>query len=382
MAKAKAAKTKDEAPPAAPLKEQLAANEHDELLRELLKRFDNEGVSLDEVQWRSFTDQEQRMARVWVEARESTGKTVIPTHLEAYATPQLVSELQQQVAQAAERRIVLMPCIFKNPGYAKLEDGSLVIKIKLRVPDTHLGDRTAHDVFGKKHVRAEISRRPIGEWGQKEILEDGDRRTIAFECDVSSYKWSDDHYLFDLQCSEDCFTNDGRPGIQEAIEWGGKQGSVRLTILGDIKGGEAPVEAPATAAEKKAAKANKPHPKAQKLPGVETDEPYQVSFTPNYKVDIRLFPAPENKFGCEWTGTGPAGSCMEAEPSIRVSAKEAIVASLGRASEFWSTYSGDEERDILADIKHWLSELEKGKLPKLIEAEMLAEADEEDDDDE
>jgi len=379
MAKAKgatkpAAETQKNDPP--PLKEQLAANEHDDLLQQLLRRFDDQGVSLDEVQWRKFTDPEQRMARVWVEARENTGVTVIPSFLEEFSTPQLKSELQASLKQAQDRRVVLMPCIFKNPGYAILEGGGLVIKLKLRLPDGYLGDRSAKEVFGKKHVHAEICRRPFGEWGQQQIVEDGDRRTIAFDCDISSYGWSDDHYLITIQCAEDNFSFDGRSGIDEAIGWAGKQGSVRLTILGDIKGGEDPIEAPQTPAQKKAAKANKPIKNSQTLPGVETDETYQVSTTPNFMVQIRLFPAPENKFGCEWTGTGPSGTVGEAEPSIRVSAKEAVVASIGRASEFWSTYSGDEERDILADIKHWLSELEKGKMPKMVEAEMSADKDE------
>lgn len=366
-----------------PLQEIPPANEAEEALQTLLRKFDDLGVSMDETQWRKLTDNEQSMARVWVEARGQHGAAVIPIFLEKFAIPELVAELNATVAKAAERRILLMPCIFKNPGYEKLEDGSLVIVIKLRSPDSNLTERSARDFLGDKHVRVEVCRRPFGEWGQQEIIEDGDRRTISFECDITTYAWSDDHYKFNVRCSEDIFANGGnKSGLDEAINWAGKQGSIRLTVLGDIKGGEPPIsgeakrgpgrpkKGEAKPGEAQTPKAAKPIKGAQKLPGTDTDEKFNVALTANFKVDIRVFGAPESKIGCEWTGTGPAGSCAESEPSIRVSAKEAIVSSIGKAIDFWTSYSGDEERDVIADLRHWVGELEKGKSPKQIEAEM------------
>jgi hypothetical protein len=370
------AKKKAMANTPAALEDKPAANEAEDALQKLLRRFDDQGVSIDEVQWRQMTDLDQRVARVWIGAREQHGTAVIPIALEQYASEELVAELNKVVEKAAKSRVLLMPCIFKNPGYEKLEEGDKMIVFPLRLPDTHLGEVSAIQFFRKKLCKVEICRRPLGEWGQQEFLEDGDRRTVIFESGITTYKWSDDHYLITVRCNESVFATGGThsSGLDEAIDWGGKGGSVRLTVLGDIKGGKdtpaTPKAGPGRPKKNPAAEAPKKK-EPPKLPGTDVDEKFQISMTDKFMVEIRIFAAPENKFGCEWTGNGPAGGCKEAEPSVRSSTKDVMIASISHAVDYWQEYSDEESELILKDLRHWLRELEANKPPKLIEAELF-----------
>lgn len=334
----------------------------DELLG-ILQSLDNYGVQLVESDWRKMTESENDSAIAWAAARRIGKNPQLPLCLIPFASAELRAEQNRYLASQEEGRKVLAPCTFCKPSFDKSEEGDEIIRVKVKVPDAHMTGSTAHELLGKTRVRAEFSRRPMAEWNQMELTDDGPRRIISCETDIPSFGWSDGNWQFAFLISADSFS------LEDAIESWKKQGSIRLQVIGEaVESDGSDVESARPAAKPKAKKEAKP--KGPALPGVESaSERYSVAFTADYRVGIKVTQQSDGKFACQWEGVGPAGGCEQSEPSIRVSENESAIASIGNAVDFWGTYSDEQSKDVVADLKRWLSALEAGKSPRLIEAE-------------
>lgn len=373
MAKRKA--TKDPAAPAEPLKETQPANEAEAELVGILRAMDDFGVSIVEEQWRNlFSDSERNMGIAWVAARRRGVESVVPGFLLKFATPELQQQQEAYLQQQREIRNVVYPCLFGSPTSSKTEEGDMIVVMKIKVPDSHLTGSKALELFGKTRARIEFSRRPVGEWGQGE-MEEGPRRIVCCVTEIPSFGWADGKFTFSFRIEGSAFHYD------EAFDFWKNQGSVRVEVLGDaVEEGE---EAATTAAApKKPGRPKKPKPEANgqapatpQIPGTtEADlaDSYSVAFTEKYNVSIAITRIDAEKFSCVWAGTGPAGGTSEPEPSVRASVNQAAIGSIGKAVDYWRSYTDPESEQVLASLRHWLKELEAGKTPKLIEAEDTA----------
>jgi hypothetical protein len=196
---------------------------------------------------------------------------------------------------------------------------------------------------------------------------------VTCETEVPSFGWSDGNWNFGFLIDADRFT------LEEAIEYWKKQGAIRLTPLGAALEGESAAPKTSTNGDepKKRGRPKKTEaaaaPKTPALPGVKEEdltESYSVAMTDKFQVEIWTDQQADGKFRCKWEGTSPAGACAQGEPSVRVSEIESAKGSIGNAVDYWREYSDDQSKWIVDRLKLWLRELESGKTPKLIEAEL------------
>lgn len=344
----------------------------EETLKGILQQLDTAGVLLVEENWRAMTESENRSATEWAAARRIGKKSPLPLCLMPFASDELKAEQDQYLASQEEGRKVLAPCVFCKPSFDKSEEGDETVKLKFKVSDSNMSGSTAREMLGKTRVLAEFSRRPIGEWGQTEIIADGPRRIVVCETEVASFSWSDGNWQFAFLISADKFS------LEDAIECWKEQGSIRLQVIGAAveEPGDRRQTEPDAPAPKKPKKTKEPKPKQPKpgaeIPGTTADdlaENYSVGLTDRYRLDVKVSQQSDGKFCCQWDGFGPAGDCEQGEPSVRSSEKEAVSSSIGNAVDYWGVYPEDEAKEIVVSLKHWLCELEAKKTPKQIEFE-------------
>jgi len=352
----------------------------EEQLAGILKQLDNFGVQLVEEQWRKMSEGENNAAIAWAAARRIGTRSPLPLCLIPFASAELRAEQNAYLAQQEEGRKVLANCVFCKPSFDKSEEGDETVKIKVKVPDSNMTGSTAREMLGKTRVRVEFSRRPMGEWNQSEIVDDGPRQIITCETEVPSFGWSDGNWQFAFLISAERFS------LEDAIEIWKKQGSIRLQLLGaavedvpDVGRSNAP-----ETAKKKPGRPKKEATAATgpTIPGTtpqELDESYNVALTGKYRLEISIVGQQDGRYSCKWQGDGPVGGCEQGEPSVRASQQEAVKASIGNAVDYWSTYSDDESKQVVAGLKHWLAELEAGKSAQLIEAESIQDDEEKSD---
>ena len=320
-----------------------------------------------------MTEAENNSAIAWVAARRIGNKSGLPLCLMPFASAELKAEQDAYQKQQEEGRKVLAPCVFCKPSFDKSEEGDETVKIKVKVPDSNMTGSTAREMLGKTRVRVEFSRRPPGEWGQSEIVDDGPRQIISCETEIPSFGWSDGNWQFAFLISADRFS------LEDAIEIWKKQGSIRLQVLGAAVE-DAPDVRPSGSSEPAKPKRGRPakqksdEPASPKLPGTsaqDLSDTFDVITLDKYRLEILVVGQPDGRHSCKWQGDGPVGGCEQGEPSIRSSQQEAVKASIGNAVDHWSTYSDDESKQVVAALKHWLAELEAGKSAQLIEAESV-----------
>jgi len=320
-----------------------------------------------------MTEAENNSAIAWVAARRIGNKSGLPLCLMPFASAELKAEQDAYQKQQEEGRKVLAPCVFCKPSFDKSEEGDETVKIKVKVPDSNMTGSTAREMLGKTRVRVEFSRRPPGEWGQSEIVDDGPRQIISCETEIPSFGWSDGNWQFAFLISADRFS------LEDAIEIWKKQGSIRLQVLGAAVE-DAPDVRPSGSSEPAKPKRGRPtkqksdEPASPTIPGTSPNdlaETFNVVLTKKYRVEIVVAGQPDGRHSCKWQGDGPVGGCEQGEPSIRASQQEAVKSSIGNAVDYWSTYSDDESKEVVAALKHWLAELEAGKSAQLIEAESV-----------
>lgn len=358
-----------------PLKETQPANEAEAELMGILRSLDDYGVSIVEEQWRNvLSDSERNLGIAWVAARRrGMTDTIVPAFLLPYSTAELKSQHDSYMEHQAALRNVVYPCFFGSPTSSKTEEGDMIVVMKIKVPDSHLTGSKALELFGKTRARVEFSRRPVGEWGQGEIVDEdtGPRRIVSCVTEIPSFGWADGKFTFSFRIEGSSFHYD------EAFDFWKNQGSVRVEVLGEAveEGAAEPVTT--TEPKKKRGRPKKDEagqaPKeTPALPGAtEADlaDSYNVAFTPNFTVSIAITQVDSERFSSVWTGTGPTGDCGEPEPSIRASVNQAAISSIGKAVDHWRAYTDPESEQVLGSLRHWLKELEAGKTPKLIEAE-------------
>ncbi len=369
--KAAQEQTSNEPTQLAPLGQIPPRDEFEFDMRELLTQFDDHGVAIDETQWRELTDEQQRVATEWLKNRRVDVLTLVPHFLIRYASEQLKNEFEAYREGQVNARRVLMPVTFGKPSFNKNDDGEEMTKLALKIPADNLSDATAGALFRWKRCRIEVSRRPINEWDQAELpaMADGDRRIITAEADISGYKasrhFTDVAYWLDAALL--------RP--EEALDWWKSQGSVRVEVIGEpLSKSDESEQAETSEADDVAPQ--RPRPTLPNLEPVDMVEPITivVAKTDEYELSIDYH---RNRSGW-WTtlaSDGPNGWESEQdypEIPLRQSAEQAVEARIGQQVDAWSKLCADphvqsrrefheQAMDIVAQMKHWLSELSQGK---------------------
>lgn len=362
------------------LAEKEPANETQAALRDLLKELDNHGVMLVEEQWRRFSESEQNMAEAWLKSVKAGNKPILPLCLGEFASVELARELDEHLKRQKEHRRVLAPCVFGKPGFGQAADGVSTVALKIKIPDTNLGDRSALDLWGKTRCKIEFSRRAPHEWEMpasksaewKRLVEEGPMRIVECEADIMSFSWRDDNWSVSFLVPEDVISLD-----EARVDWN-KQGSIRFEVIGKAKkgasadgGGEADAEDDDEEEAPVAPKAKAKKAAGPVLPGTTPVEvTFSVAVTAEYLLDLHTVQLPSGQWSGRWTGWGPTGAVESPEPLNRVSEIEAAIASLGRAHDVWEAWIQDEQaKEILTGIKLWLAALGSGRTPAAIEAD-------------
>ncbi len=349
------------------------ANEHEAELIGILKQLDNEGVSLVEADWRSMSESENASAIKWAADRRVGTKTMLPLCLRKFASEPLLVEQEQYRFVQAEARQTILPVQFLKPAISKkAEDGTRRIKMVASVPLTNARGADCDRLFRYTRCKVEFSARDKNQWTSTlPGLEDALAQIVECEADFSGYNASRHATRITWLIEEGEFTKDDAYDLEDQM------GSIRIEVLGEAKkgvlDGEESHETVAPLVEQKKPR-GRPKKEEAKLPGIE-DEPngvsHSVAMTDRYQVDILIKKLAADKFSCCWDGVGPDGAITEPDPGTRTSPIQAAIASIGKAVDYWTEFDEDSEAQaITARLRHWLSELEKGKTPTQIESEL------------
>lgn len=359
-----AVKKPPKAAPLKSLKELKPANESQAELVDLLRGFDDIGVSIVEEQWRTLTPQSCNQAISWLKSRQAGQMVPLPLFLEKFATKELVDESKAYQQEQEKLRKVLFPCEFGKPSVQKpTSDGEERIKMTVVIPINAMQGSTAEACFGYKKLKVEFSRRPMSEWGQKHIMEDGLRRTIVTEADVSGFSRTRHNRKFGFLVDQNDLS------ISDAFEefWG-NSGSCRVEVLGEIKGKEE--DEPVKPVARPPLPGQKTLPMEQATKAEDGEQEYTLASMNDFEVSATLF---KNKDGwfCDIGGVTPDGDEFvnydlgRKKLAARVSAREAMSARVGQIIDYWEKKFGKNKDcvPVISWLKGWLSHLTANKEP-------------------
>lgn len=130
-------------------------------------------------------------------------------------------------------RVILVRCQFKKPSAAlsQGEDGENFVKMSAVIPDSDINRATvAEDFFHRKQLKIQFSRRGSDKWddnlpGMEESLPE----ILECQTDVQSYNRQGTGYKISWLLSHDLLDYD-----TAFCEYAGAQGSLRITLLGDM----------------------------------------------------------------------------------------------------------------------------------------------------
>jgi hypothetical protein len=204
-------------------------------LRDTLRTLDDYGVTMVEEQFRAFDNEQQSLATAWAECRKSGVKTLCPEFLHIYATDAVKQEVDEHIEGQDNARRILVRCRFNKPTAVlptgDAEEGD-AIKMTLVIPADDISRTTVlKDFLVGKRVLAEFSLRSSDKW---DVLPEMDLpEIIACETELKGLTWLMKGYRISFKVSTDLI--DDNTAIRQ---YANHNGSLRLTVLGDIEKAE------------------------------------------------------------------------------------------------------------------------------------------------
>lgn len=346
------------------VKKKESVNDEQQILADLMTEFDNNSVSIDESQYRPFSDAEKGASVEWLRKRRIGEKSMLPQCLRPFATRELTEESDAMLSKKREGRKVMMGCIFRKPGFDKAEDGTKITKVSFKVPDAAITGSTAQELFGRTRVNLEFSRRPVKEFDDDSAFIDGTRPVFSAETEIHSFGWNGGNWSFSALVPGAVYTSDDAQDDWKA------QGTVRIEVLSKLSPeiAEEPEQPkrgrgrPKKATEEAEAAPNLfDEKKKESKPEPSLDVSVGVALTNKCRVGLRVKQLPDMRWESQWSGDGLAGTCEEKEPSVRVSQSEAAQSSLGRAIEHFGQYEDGESKDVVKELRRFLKSLTSGQ---------------------
>lgn len=346
-------------------KQSAAANDEQQTLADLMTAFDNAGISLDESQYRPFSDAEKGASTEWLRKRRIGEKTMLPQCLRPFATRELTEESDAMLSKKREGRKVMMGCIFRKPGFDKVEDGSGMVKVGFKVPDASITGTTAQELFGRTRVNLEFSRRPVKEFDDDGSFVDGTRPVFSVETEIHAFGWNSGNWSFSALVPDDTYP------LEDAIADWKSQGTVRVEVLDKLDPEVEEPEQPkrGRGRPKKVTEESESAPNL--FDGKKTDKPKEpasvhlnisVAFTDKYRLNLEVKQLDDKQWSSQGSGECPSGTYDESNPSIRSSQNEAAQSSLGRAIKVFDKDESDAEAmQIAKECRRWLKSLTSGQ---------------------
>ena len=205
----------------------------------LLKILDNIGVSMVEEQLAKLDEAQQSITRKWAHRvlnREDESKCVVPEFLQQYATERLNRISAEYLRKQDEQRKIIVRCRFNKPSaiLPSGDDGEDAIKMSLVIPDSDMNRASLpEDFFHGKRLRIEFSRRAVNQWDQQLPGLDTQPAIITCESDVKGFARGMTSYKFGFKIATSLIDDNTANRV-----YAKQDGSVRLTLLGDIEAGE------------------------------------------------------------------------------------------------------------------------------------------------
>jgi hypothetical protein len=208
--------------------------EHREELAGLMTAFDNHGVQIVEEQWRALSDNERSVAAKWANDMRIGEVRPCPEFLLKFATEELKAASVQHHAVQAEQRRILVCCRFLKPSaiLPTGDEGEDALKMTLVIPDSELNRPSlAEEFLHGKRLNIEFSRRSADPAKWQPELPGCETMPEIIECvsDVKGYSRNMTAYKFAFKISTDLIDDNSANR-----EYAKQDGSVRLTLIGDI----------------------------------------------------------------------------------------------------------------------------------------------------
>jgi len=215
----------------------------DEKLKAMLLTLDNLGVVLDETEYRALSDGDKGLVQAWAELRSGGDLTVqCPLCLHPHAAKTLLAEFDQHVEVQEQNRKILVRCRFNKPT-AVLPTGDETgdyIKMSMVIPTDDIQRTTVlKDFLVGKRVLAEFSLRSVDKWipelpGAEQFPE-----IIACETEIKGLVWLMKGYRISFKVSCELIDDNTANRV-----YAKNNGSLRLTLLGDIEAKEKKAKEP------------------------------------------------------------------------------------------------------------------------------------------
>lgn len=204
-----------------------------EELSGLMTAFDNIGVSITEEQWRTLSDNERTVSSTWANDIRVGKERPCPDCLLKFASDDLKKKAEKHVKKQESAKRLLVRCRFLKPSAVLPtgDEGEDAIKWSLAIPESEIARPSIpKEFFVGKRLRIEISLRGVNQWDDVLPGTEGDLpEIIACESDVKGFMETMTSYKFGFKMSTDLI--DDNTALREYAK---RDGSVRLTLIGDI----------------------------------------------------------------------------------------------------------------------------------------------------
>ncbi len=204
-----------------------------EQLAGLMTAFDNIGVSIVEEQWRKLTDNERSVSASWANDMRIGKERPCPDCLLPFANDALKEKAKKHGKTQAAAKRLLVRCRFLKPSAVLPtgDEGEDAIKWSLAIPESDIARPSIpKEFFVGKRLGIEISLRGVDKWDDLlPGMTDDLPEIIQCESDVKGFTETMTAYKFGFKMSTDLI--DDNTALREYAK---REGSVRLTLLGDI----------------------------------------------------------------------------------------------------------------------------------------------------